>query len=260
MGKKKIRLVLSRQEGVSLIRTYYQIQKHRVAMGNQVIAVLSEKIREILDDPDYKLPIGLDSFLKWRDEEMPRVRTQLEVYWQALYDTEKAIAKDLKSSIEDAPIWTNFLAGVKGIGPVLAANIIYHVDISRSAHVSSLWKYAGLGITDGAADRLKRGEKANWNPDLKRAAFLMGQSFIKCSSPYREFFDKRRLYEHARNLKLEEKKRLTDGHIAKRCTRYMVKQFLSDLYVHWRTLEGLPVSEPWITEREPGHDLRPPLQ
>jgi hypothetical protein len=28
----------------------------------------------------------------------------------------------------------------------------------------------------------------------------------------------------------------------------MIKQFLKDLYVHWRTLEGLPVRQPYAEE------------
>ena len=256
----KNKLFLNRQEGVSLIRTYYQIQKHRVGLGNQVFAIISDKIRELMDDPEFDLPQGLEDLLKFRDEEMEGIKTQLEIYWQSLYETEKQISKDLLYSIRDTEIYQQFLLPVKGIGPVLGANLIYHIDISKSLYVSSLWKYAGLGVNDkGAADKLTKGEKATWNPDLKRACFLIGQSFIKAGSQYRQFFDSRREREHVINLKRPEKEKLTDGHIARRATRYMVKQFLSDLYVHWRQIEGLPVNRPWITEYKQGHDLREPI-
>ena len=31
--------------------------------------------------------------------------------------------------------------------------------------------------------------------------------------------------------------------------RYMIKQFLRDLYVVWRDLEGLPISQPYEVEK-----------
>jgi len=39
-----------------------------------------------------------------------------------------------------------------------------------------------------------------------------------------------------------------EGHRAKAANRYMIKMFLSDLYVKWRTIEGLPVREPYCEE------------
>ena len=38
------------------------------------------------------------------------------------------------------------------------------------------------------------------------------------------------------------------GHIKNRAIRYMVKMFIKDLYVAWRTLENLPIREPYEVE------------
>ena len=38
------------------------------------------------------------------------------------------------------------------------------------------------------------------------------------------------------------------GHIDRMSKRYMIKMFLQDLYVAWRTLEGLSVRKPYAEE------------
>jgi hypothetical protein len=40
----------------------------------------------------------------------------------------------------------------------------------------------------------------------------------------------------------------SDGHRDHAAKRYMVKMFLKDLYVAWRTMEGLPVRVPYQEE------------
>lgn len=43
-------------------------------------------------------------------------------------------------------------------------------------------------------------------------------------------------------------KDVTPGHRDKAAKRYMIKMFIKDLYVIWRTIEGLPVREPYQVE------------
>lgn len=45
--------------------------------------------------------------------------------------------------------------------------------------VSMLWAYAGYHVIDGRAPVRRRGEKANWNPDVKKRAWLCAEGAIK---------------------------------------------------------------------------------
>jgi hypothetical protein len=88
----------------------------------------------------------------------------------------------------------------------------------------------------------------------------LGGSFLKCKSvPYSGYyyFDKNRLENSSVIIKEVEKggkakeitwKDATPGHRHKAAIRKMIKEFLKDLYVAWRTIEGLPVREPYMVE------------
>lgn len=199
-----------------LIRQYYRIQKHRVAFGNQV-RELEEEDQKIEPFDDY-------------------------------HGRMKAIENDIKGDIEDAikeqDIWQDFLKDVKGIGPILGAALWSMIDIRKAKHVSSLWKYAG----QAPDSKRKKGEKLDYNPELKKVCWKIGESFIKTNSPYKEIYDARKEYEK------DHSPDLTDGHQHNRAKRYMVKEFLKDLWLTWREMEGLEVTPPYAVAKLDHHD------
>jgi hypothetical protein len=68
---------------------------------------------------------------------------------------------------------------------------------------------------------------------------VLASSFLRVGeNPYGTIYAnyKHRLEHH------EKHKEKSKGHRHNMAMRYMIKRFLCDLYVHWRTLEGLPVS------------------
>lgn len=149
------------------------------------------------------------------------------------------------------PLWKAFLADVKGCGEAIAAVIITEFDITKAPTVSNLWSFAGLAP---GKDRKEKGKKCPYNQFLRsKLCGLLGPSFLKCGSPYAQFY-----YDYKHRLESKDwgmesknptdKKRPKAGHQHKAATRYMIKMFLKDLYVAWRTLEGLPVREPYQAE------------
>lgn len=90
-----------------------------------------------------------------------------------------------------------------------------------------------------------------YNPWLKsKLVGVLGPSFLRAGNEkYRKIYDdyKFRLENHARygDAAKEQYKDATKGHRHAMAVRYVVKQFLAELYVEWRTLEGLPVSAPY---------------
>lgn len=157
-------------------------------------------------------------------------------------------------------IW---MRGVKGIGPCIAAGLLANLDIERAPTAGHFWAVSGVG--DPEKSRRKRGEKINFNPSLKRLAWIIGHQFERLSSDdadayYRQIYDARKTYENTKNdagdyapqaaaiLATGKYKRETDalaaykagklppGHIRERCCRYAAKMFLSHVHHKWYRL------------------------
>jgi len=128
------------------------------------------------------------------------------------------------------------------------------------------------------ASHRRKGQKANYNPFLKaKMTEILGGSFLKSNSPYREFYDnyknrksnctvdicpvckgkgvygpsKTKCYSKACDGGKNQGPfpwAKSDAHLHRASIRYMVKMFFKDLYVQWRTMDGLPVRKPYEEE------------
>jgi len=163
----------------------------------------------------------------------------------------------LEAMLPSFAIYRDYLKDVKGVGRAMAAVLISEFDITRAEYPSTMWAYAGLDVAGDGRGRSRRKEhlikrvytakdgtekerdSITFNPLLKTKLMgVLGPSFLRSGSPVRKYYDdyKHRL-EHRPDLKDERK-----GRIHMMAVRYMVKQFLRDLYVEWRVMEGLPVA------------------
>ena len=194
-----------------------QIQKQRIAISNR-----------------------LDALAREADEAESTTSALWERWFYELQDIEGRIDKDIESITGDYPIIA-LMCEVKGVGKLLAAQVVAHIDISRAPHVSSLWRYAGYGVDgEGERDRLQKGVKAPYNKGLKTICWKVATSFMRSNSPYREIYDKAKArYER-------ERPDWTKGHIHNAAVRKMTKIWLQHLWVTWRELEGLPVNEAYV--------------
>ena len=109
-------------------------------------------------------------------------------------------------------------------------------------------------------DKLTEGFTAPFNQNLRTALVgVLADGFIKHQNYYAmEFY-----YPYKARLEQEENtvlhvgkekqwKEVNKGHRDRAAKRYMIKMFLKDLYVAWRTIEGLPV-RPSYQEEYLGH-------
>lgn len=106
----------------------------------------------------------------------------------------KALEKTAEAHIVDVlketrpEIYTRYLAGVRGIGPVMSAVLLTGFDITRSDMISSYWQYAGLGANldaegNACIQRRTRGQKTTYNPELKtRLLGVMASGLMKAYS------------------------------------------------------------------------------
>jgi len=265
-----------------LARGAYDTQQLRIQMGNRVVANFRSKLGLQPSDSEEQLDLegkeilkelranydriadamGAMSKKKFKGDGVISSYTEFSLLAQyfELDESEKQHFKRLKGVLTDFPIFTEFLDGVKGVGPAMAAVIISEIDIHKARHASSIWKYAGLDVGPDGRGRSRRGEhlvkvayedkdgaqqernSITFNPFLKTKLIgVLGGSFLKSKSPYAEIYynTKNRLENHA------VYKDVSKGHRHNMAIRKMVKLFLVDLYTKWRTLEGLPVSAPY---------------
>lgn len=149
------------------------------------------------------------------------------------------------------PIW-DWVTSIRGLAAGgLAAQLLAQIDdIAKFDTVSKLWRFAGWAVIDGEIDRCQKGQKSPYNRRLKSICWQVVDQFIKQQTPlysdlyYTEKARQRELYPE--KIKVNGKWKYNDGHLHNRAIRKTAKIFLQHLWVIWRELEGLPVSEPWV--------------
>ncbi len=98
-----------------------------------------------------------------------------------------------------------------------------------------------------ARDRGVPGYVLPFNKTLKSALYIVGESFIKQQTPYYIdiYYDEKRRQRglHPEKIVRNGTTMFNDGHIDFRGRRKMIKEFLKDLWLNWRTAEGLPITE-----------------
>lgn len=213
-----------------LTRIYYDYQRERMSL-------------------DGRLGIKKDGEIKAKAPPRdPAVLINIREHRDYVLAQEEATAKEIAKEVHKHPLWDTYLLHVKGCGETIAAVIISEFDIHKAPHVSNLWSFAGLAP---GKDRKQKGEKCPYNQFLKKTLCgILGPSFLKASSPYREYYDNMRNRLEAEDWgqpakNPSDKKHPKKFHQHRAANRYMVKMFLRDLYVAWRTLEGLEVTEPY---------------
>lgn len=179
----------------------------------------------------------------------PKNIADLVWYHNSLYETEKQLARRLNAWSKHHPLRIRFFNRIQGIGPIFSSALIAWLSpISRFSNISKLWKYCGLA----PGQKRKRGRKLDYNPHLKTLMWKIAGSFEKQKpekSYYRRVYQaKKKEYLERADLKraIEKKVKGARLHVRLMAMRYASKRFLADMWLFWRRLEGLPVTEPYV--------------
>lgn len=213
---------LSRGEARFLVDAYYMMQDQRIRSDAQVRALTAT------EEPH--------SILGWLAEQSENLENQVKR------------ALDKYSMSTELGRWTRSICG---IGPVITAGLMAHIDISKAPTVGHIWSFAGIEPTS----KWEKGKKRPWNAELKTLCYKIGESFVKVQSNdsdlYGQIYAARKKQEVERNEAganaeqaarvLAEKKigkdtdayaaystgKLPPAHIHARARRYAVKLFLA---------------------------------
>ena len=235
LGPKEVRF---------LVDTYYQLQERRKASANQERSLIESEEQNVL----VGYFVGMDAYSEKKIQQM------LQAYAEGKQNASWAMS-------------------IRGIGPVIAAGLAAHIDISRAPTVGHIWRFAGLDPTL----TWDKGQKRPWNANLKTLCWKIGESFVKVknheSDIYGKLYDMRKRREEERNeaglfadqakAKLERYKidkkteaykayskgKLPPGHIHSRAKRYAVKLFLAHYHhVSYELHHGKPPPKPFVIE------------
>lgn len=252
---KKASVTLSETEARYLVDSYYIMQEDRKRAHNQVRALT-----------DALEPHEVVMWLATQSETLEgQIKGVLGVY--------------AESKVPGRWMLSQF-----GIGPVIAAGFLAHIDISKAPTAGHIWRYAGLDPTVV----WKKGEKRPWNASLKVLCWKAGQSFMKFSGSedcfYGHLYRTRKAYEVARNdsggnsetagtiLATKNIGRATEAYkhlltgklppaqIDGRSRRFAVKMFISHLQVAWWFAEYgvLPPAPYAMVHAGHAHRIDPP--
>jgi hypothetical protein len=217
---------LSDQEARYLVDYYYIAQEDRKRAHNQ------ERALDESDEPN--------SVIGW------------------LADQAKTLEAQIKRALDaytEAHMMGSWMREVVGIGPVISAGFLAHIDINKAPTVGHIWRFAGLDPTV----KWEKGQKRPYNAGLKTLCWKAGQSFMKFSGRedcfYGKVYRQRKEYEIARNERGDNRELaertlpkvgktteafkhlsngvLPPGQIDARARRYAVKLFLSHLHGEW---------------------------
>jgi hypothetical protein len=242
---KKAAATLGPKEARFLVDDFYALQDFRIQSNNQVRSILKS------------------------DEDEPHA---MLAYLAEQYKYLEKVAQgalDVYSNSQPLGQWAREHIGV---GPVIAAGLLAHIDIEKAPYASSIHRFAGLL----PGQKKVKGQKRDWNADLKVLCWKLGDSFVKLYNHERCYYG--HLYRERKELEvkrdqngynaitakktLEEKNiqdkatratyesgHLPDGRLDQRARRYAVKRFLTAYFeAAWVMHYNTEPPDPWIVE------------
>lgn len=260
-----------------------QLQKLRKDIKSAAITLTAHEARFLVDayyimQEDRKRAHNQERALD-KDKEPHDVITWLATNSRML---ENEIKRVLQIYADSKPI-SIWMQSIVGIGPIISAGMMAHIDITKCPTYGHIWRFAGLDPTVKWLPKQKR----PWNAGLKTLCWKVGQSMMKLSNNedcfYGKLYKQRKAYEVARNDRMENAERaakiltekdfdkktdaykhLTGGklppaHVDAQARRWMVKLFLSHLHMvwYWEVNNKLP-PEPYPIKHLGHADFIPP--
>ena len=212
---------------------------------------------------------------------------------QGLEQLKGVAARRIERILKDFPIWTDWLANVPGIGPAIGGQLIalyyfksipicqkcgadldgdfkcpvchaeaagqgvlkYRIELRDFPHISGWWHFMGRHVVNGKMPKRRKmddddeANPNNWSAPGRVLGHHIKESFNKMPSShkYKAYAEKRKQY------RLGTHPDATKGHRHNMAWNEAVKLFLSHFWQVARTLDGLPLTDPWCVKFG-GHD------
>lgn len=191
---------------------------------------------------------------------------------------EAQLVKGLKNFAESDPVGLWMLAQ-DGVGPVIAAGMLAHLDIEKAPTAGHFWSFAGLDPTR----KWEKGQKRPWNADMKQLCYHLGECAKRISwkedAFYGRFYLERKKLIEERNAtggyaeraktfftksaewkKVLEESKLPAGNLDRQACNITAKIFLSHLHavMYWNRYHRAPAKPFAIAVLGHAHEVRIP--
>ncbi len=178
---------------------------------------------------------------------------------------------------------------INGVGRENIAKIIGLIDIEKAPYISSLWKWAGMHVVDGKSPQRRKGQKIEYNSQLRTMCWRLAKAIMRAQSgptekvparkegKYYQYYigekDKyhktflQKGYKIVPSSELPKDKKgdkyepegvISKGHLDNMAKRKMIKLFLAHLWEVWKTALGLPITKPYILKYGEHHHYYSP--
>jgi len=263
--------------GRIIANTYYDFQQVRIRSMNRIRDIIRKKIEgiafdEVEEKKDQKnfLKKYTDDVLlkKWdnlfTEGEIPKNEHDYMIKCWNLMKEGKNIENRYKSAmlnyVSEEIVYNEFLNKIRGIGPVLSANLIKEFgDCSNYDNVSRIWAHTGNSVINGIAPKRRKGELLSYNPKLRTMTWKISDSLLKQNKGYyRQIYDTEKekqlnkIYDegfleqrYGKPYKANDTK-LSKLHAHNRALRKMRKIFLDHFWHASRELNGLPAEKNYV--------------
>jgi hypothetical protein len=244
---------LTNAEARFLVSNYYDAQDARKREDMQ--------LRHLGDNPEQ----AVTRFLKWTADANAEIEGQVK--------------RALEKFAEGSRVGRWCLAQ-HGLGPVITAGLLAHLDIERAPTAGHFWRFAGLDPTC----KWEKGQKRPFNRALKQLMFHLGECFKRSSnspdSIYGKLYRERKAMIVARNergFNAERAKTFTTksadvrktlaegklpaGNLDRQACNYAAKIFLSHLHalMFWDKFGTVPPKPFAIAIMGHAHEIVVPM-
>lgn len=256
----------------ALVEVYYDFQHQRIITSNRILMnVERNDIKE--EDLDR---YGVTNLLSDAEGFEIKIRKILEgeiqnheiysKYLSRIYGIGPIISSGLMAYINDiskfdniSKLWQYFGFGMNTFCPECETPTFvlkpYKNKEGKKTNAKKLKPFTKCPVCNNETvpiiQRRTQGYMSNWNDKAKVLAWKIGQSFEKQGkkSAYYNLYIKIKEEERRNHPDKEKKDGKTfynDGHIRNRALRKTIKIFLAHMYITWRKLENLEVTEPYV--------------
>lgn len=203
---------MSDAEARFLVDAYYSMQDARIRSDGQIRSIEKTPV-EVTDDTGE--PVAVQEpheVLTWFSDQNAAMESQIK--------------RALEKYVEGHPVGP-WLMSVFGIGPVISAGLLAHIDITKAPTCGHIWRFAGLDPTQKWEKKTKR----PWNAALKVLCWKAGESFVKFHNNDACFYGK--VYETQKAIYIERNER---GEYAERAARILTERKIgkeTDAFKHY---------------------------
>jgi len=220
------------------------------------------------------------------------------IKYQGLESIKGSVKRRIEKELEMWPIWTQWMKDIPGIGGFIGGNLIllyyyrflpvckdcgkvlikqegtfmcqkcaksvkgegnltHEIQVRDFPMISSWWHYMGRHVMDGKVPKRAKGVVSDWSTHGRQIGFQIGEAFLMNPKgyrhPYRDYYDARR------SLRDRTHPEAKDLHKKNMAVNEMIKLFLSHFWQVARTIDGLPLTEPYIVAKDSIHKIIPPF-